>query len=410
MDKDNNVTQQKRFEDFIIVLVKYRKIILWNTGIVTLLAILISLLMPNWYTSTASIVTPKKKSGLFGDIAGFSTAIKDISRTLGRLGSTSEEAFNYLAILQSRSSIEKVIDKFNIREVYDFSAKAPIEDVIGAFEENVQFNVEDEGNITVKVSDKYPQRAADMANYFVQILNEISIELGIAEARSNREFVEKRYEQLKIDLKNIEDSLKYFSEKYSVYAIDEQTKAAIQAAAEIKGLIMLEEIKLEVLRKTMSESSPEIHQAKLQINEMKKKLNQMKFGKEHLTKESLSLFVPFGDIPEVGIQYLRLKRDFEIQTKLMEFLLPIFEQSKIEEQKNIPVVLVLDKAVPAEKKSNPKRSLIVLAAFLISFFLSICFVLIKNSFEEIKNEHSRYQKLMEEVFIPIRRMFTFWKR
>ncbi|MBM4175167.1 MAG: hypothetical protein FJ213_03190 [Ignavibacteria bacterium] len=410
MNKENNSEQQKRFEDFIIVLVKYRRIILWNTGIVTLLAVIISLLMPNWYTSTASILSPKKKSGLFGDIAGFSTAIKDISRTLGRLGTTSDEAFNYLAILQSRSSFEKVIRKFNIREVYDFSESAPIENVIGAFEDNVQFNVEDEGNITIKVSDKDPKRAADMANYFVQVLNDISIELGVAEARNNREFIEKRYEQLKVDLKNIEDSLKMFSEKYSVYAIDEQTKAAIQAAAEIKSLIMIEEIKLEVLRKTMDESSPEIQQAKLQIKEMNSKLNQMKFGREKLNKESLSLFVPFGDIPEVGIQYLRLKRDFEIQTKLMEFLLPIFEQSKIEEQKNIPVVLVLDVAVPAEKKSSPKRSIIVLASFLISFFLSICFVLIKNSFVEIKNEHSRYKKLREEIFLPMQRMFAFRKK
>lgn len=410
MNKENNNAQQKRFEDFIIVLVEYRKIILWNTGIVTLFVIIITLLMSNWYTSTASILSPKKKSGLFGDIAGFSTAIKDISRTLGRLGTTSDEAFNYLAILQSRSSMEKVINKFNIREVYEFSSSAPIEDVIGTFEDNTQFNVEDEGNITIKVSDKDPKRAADMANYFVQVLNEISIELGMAEARGNREFIEKRYEQLKVDLKNIEDSLKHFSQKYSVYAIDEQTKAAIHAAAEIKGLIMLEEIKLEVLRKTMNESSPEILQSKLQISEMKKKLNQMKFGKEDLNKETLSLFVPFGDIPEVGIQYLRLKRDFEIQTKLMEFLLPIFEQAKIEEQKNIPVVLVLDQAVPAEKKSSPKRSIIVIAAFLISLFLSVCFVLIKNSLAEIKNEHSRYQKLREGIFIPIQRMFAFRKK
>src|SRR4030066_23522 len=325
------VSKSKTFEDFIIILVKWRKIIFWNTLIITLAAVVISLLIDKWYISTASILPPKKKGGLFGDIAGFSSTIKDLSKTLGRLGATSDEAFNYLAILQSRTASIKVIDKFNLRDVYEIDEDKPIETLIDALKNKFDFNVEDEGTVTINVSDKSPKRAADMANYYVEILNEISIELSTREAKSNRGFIETRYNQVLVDIKDIEDSLKIFSQKFNIYGIEEQTK--------------------------------------------------------------------------VGVKSVRLMRDYEIQTRLMEFILPIYEQAKIEEQKEIPVVLVLDKGMPAERKSAPKRAIIVLAAFLISLLLGISYVLILESFQNLKNEEARYQTFRNGIILPLKHFF-----
>jgi len=394
--------KEKRFEDFLIVLVKWRKVIFWNTFIVTIAAIIFSLTLDNWYTSKASILPPKKKGGLFGDVAGFSTAIKDISKTLGRLGSTSEEAYNYLALLKSRSASELVIKKFDLRNVYKIDSDKPFEDVITELEANVNFNVEDEGNVSISVQDKNPSRASKMANYYVQILNNMSINLSTQEAKNNRIFIEKRYQQLIRDIKVVEDSMKYFSQTYNIYGIEEQTKAAISAAAQLKSQIEMTQLELEMLKISLDENHPVILQKQLQVNGMKEKLKEMKYGESIPTTD---LFIPFKEIPEVGIQYLRIMRDFEMQTKLMEFLLPIYEQSKIEEQKEIPVVLVLDEAVPAQKKSGPKRSLVVLISFLLSFFFSTSFVLVKNTFSEIKFQTERFQKLREGIIIPLQKSF-----
>ncbi len=401
----SNIAEKKNprgFEDFLIVLVKWRKILFWNTFIVTICVLIFSLTLDNWYTSKASILPPKKKGGLFGDVAGFSTAIKDISKTLGRLGSTSDEAYNYLALLKSRSASERVIKKFDLRNVYEIDDDKPSEDVLKELDNNVNFNVEDEGNVSISVQDKDPNRAAKMANFYVQILNEMSINLSTQEARNNRIFIEKRYNQLLLDISAVEDSMKYFSQKYNIYGIEEQTKAAISVAAELKSQIEINQIELDMMKISLEETHPIVIQKQLQVNSMKAKLKEMKFGDDISTTE---FFIPFKEIPEVGIKYLRIRRDFEMQTKLMEFLLPIYEQAKIEEQKEIPVVLILDAAVPAEKKSSPKRSLIVLAAFLLSLFFSTSYVLIKNSFSEIKNQPERFQKLREGIIIPLKNTF-----
>ncbi|MDR3625187.1 MAG: GNVR domain-containing protein, partial [Ignavibacteriaceae bacterium] len=116
----------------------------------------------------------------------------------------------------------------------------------------------------------------------------------------------------------------------------------------------------------------------------------MNFGIDDKLKSSLNLFIPFEKIPETGIKYVRLTRDYEIQTKLMEFIYPIFEQAKIQEQEDIPAVLVVDKAVPPEKKSAPKRLLIVAVTFFLSFIFSVGYVIVKESYFSLMKDEDRY--------------------
>ncbi len=394
MNELNDSQNEKRFEDLLIILLKYKRIIFINVIIVTLAAVIVSLILPNKYTAQASFISPKKKSGLFGDIAGFSSTISNISKVLGgRLGTVTEDAYNYLVILQSRTAALKVIDKFNLREVYKIDNKRPIEDILDELDNNVKFNVEDEGNIVISVTDRSPQRAADIANYYVEILNEMSINLAIKEAKNNREFIEKRFFELQDTIKFLEDSLKKFSKNYNVLEIQEQVKGAITVAAQLKAEVELAKIERDLLKNNLGESHPLVVQSELKLKELNKRLGAMKFGEDQNLKSSINFFIPFEKIPETGVLYLRLMRDYEIQNKLLEFIYPIYEQAKIEEQKNIPVVVVVDQAIPPEKKSSPKRTLIVVASFLLSLFFSIAYVLVKNSFDEMKNDENRYQKI-----------------
>lgn len=394
MNQPNDARNAKKFEDFLIILFKYKRIILLNVLIVTIAAVIVSLLLPNKYTAQASFISPKKKGGLFGDIAGFSSTISNISKVLGgRLGTVTEDAYNYLVILQSRTAALKVIDKFNLREVYEIDSDKPIEDVLDELDNNVKFNVEDEGNIVISVTDRSPKRASEMANYYVEILNEMSINLAIKEAKNNREFIEKRFFEIQDTIRFLEDSLKKFSRNYNVLELQEQVKGAITLAAQLKAEVELAKIERDLLKNNLGESHPLVIQSELKLKELNKRLSSMKFGEESNLKSSINFFIPFEKIPETGILYLRLMRDYEIQNKLLEFIYPIYEQAKIEEQKNIPVVLVVDQAIPPEKKSSPKRTLIVVASFLLSFFFSVAYILVRNSFDELKKDEHHYQKI-----------------
>jgi len=118
-----------------------------------------------------------------------------------------------------------------------------------------------------------------------------------------------------------------------------------------------------MLEKTTTSDNSVRRTTILELNALRDQLRKMKYGSPS-KNDDFQVFTPFDKAPEIGIQYLRKYREVEIQSKLLELLLPLFEQAKIEEQRNTPSVIVLDTAVPATKPSKPKRLLILaLAAF-----------------------------------------------
>jgi capsule polysaccharide export protein KpsE/RkpR len=111
---------------------------------------------------------------------------------------------------------------------------------------------------------------------------------------------------------------------------------------------------------------------KTQVDILKKRIEELK-NNSKLSYPSNVLF-PFSKLPDVAISYYRAFREVEIQTKIMEFVLPMYEQALVEEQKSVPNLLVVDKAVPPQLKDSPKKAFIILAAFFLGFFVHLIFV------------------------------------
>lgn len=390
--------------DYFYVLYKWRKFIVVNVFILTLIAVVVALLLPVQYKATATVIAPRK-TDIFGGLGMFSQSIREFAPFLRGLSGTQLPLFTYLAILNSRTAMEKVVNKFDLIKVYGIKDSS-MEKAVKKLRGNTDFEIDENGVLVINVYDEDRRRAADMANYFVEVLNEINIKLNIEEAKNNRIVIERRYLQNLADLKAAEDTLKKFQQRYGIYYLPEQAKAAVEAAAELEAQIIAEEVKLGILQRQLGDDASEVRAVKIQIEEMKKRLNQMKEGNERL-KNEMTLFVPFKNMPELGLQYLRLYREYEIQNKLLEFIVPLYEQAKIEEQKNVPVVQVLDYAVPPEKKARPFRTLIVLSVFASALVLFVILTFVLNFIE--------YKMQTSEIFVNnrfinlVRRIKSFYE-
>jgi tyrosine-protein kinase Etk/Wzc len=358
--------------DFLSVIIMYRKFISRFVMICFLGTIIIAFLLPKWYKSTASVF-PAEKADLLGGLEGISSIAKSFSsaKSLASLGSNSE-IDRYLAILKSSTVLDAVIQKFDLVHVYDITSY-PGENTVKALLSNVEFTIEEEGNLTITVYDKNPQRAADIANYFVEMLNKTNTELQIQNARGNRQFIEERYKKNIVDLAASEDSLKAFQKKYHVIALPEQIEASIKAAAEISGQLTIKEVQANVLRRTQSEDNPSVIASQIEIDEFRNKLSQMNSG-VHPTKNEMNVFVPFSKMPDLGGEYIRWFREVEIQYKILQLITPLYEQAKVEENRQTPSVLILDKAGPAERKAKPKILLYAILSFVISIVVALLIV------------------------------------
>ena len=382
--------------DLLEVFTRYRRFIVWFVLVCTIVTTTVALLMPKWYKSTASVF-PAEKADLFGALEGVSSLVKSFSPA-GALSSLTgnQETDRYLAILKSGTVLNAVIQKFDLVRVYDITSY-PREKTVKQLLSNVDFTVEAEGNLTITVYDKDPQRAADMANFFVELLNETNTELQAQNARGNRQFVEERYKKNLVDLASAEDSLRVFQKRHGIIAMPEQTEASIKAAAEISAQLALKEVEVGVLRRTQSTDNPAVMAGQIEVDELKNKLSQMGTVGANVGKD-MKVFIPFREVPDLGMEYLRRYRDVEIQYKILQFITPLYEQAKVEERRQTPSVIVLDKAAPAERKSKPKASLWGLIGLVVSLLLSILVIFLMELNSRLRRRYTKdYEGLVGEL-------------
>ncbi len=353
--------------DYLVVITKHRKFVFQFVVISVLLAaIMLFLVMSRWYKATTVIMPPKQKNslGLLSSVLRSSGASS--LRSLGLGGPVSDELLQYQTILKSRRCMDAVIDRFDLMNVYKASTKY---DAVKELEENMTISLgKEEVSLEIIMYDTDRLRVAEMANYFVATLDKIYLEISVAEAKSNREFLEHRYLQNLRDLKDAEDSLKIFQKKTGVYSIPEQLKAGIEAAAEVQSQITLREVQIGILSKTTTLDNEVRERLTMEINALRQRMSSFQTG-DDIKKGQFQIFPPFDSAPELGVQYFRFYRQVELQGKILELILPLYEQAKIEEQRDTPSMLILDNAVPPEKASKPRRLLITAIVFVASIII-----------------------------------------
>lgn len=336
---------------------------------------IVAFLMTPQFKGTTSVFAAEK-ADLFSPLEGVTTLLNKMTpRGLAALGGN-PELDRYSAILKSGRVMGEVIRKFDLVNVYHITSY-PGENTVKQLLENIEFTTESEGTLTVTVYDEDPQRAADMANYFIEQLNATNAALQVVNARGNRVFIEERYQKNIADLAAAEDSLKVFQKKFGLVAMPQQMDASIKAGAELMAQLAMKEVEVGVLSRTLSAENDVVVASRMEIAELKKKIEEMNRGNGPADGE-MHILVPFRSIPDLGAEYVRKFRAVEVQYKIMQFLTPLYEQAKIEERRQTPSVIVLDRAYPAERKSRPKRSLIVLGGMFVGLFGSLGFVALSD--------------------------------
>lgn len=372
---ENGVTpKEAKFSDYIYVLYKWKKFLLINLFLVGLMATLFAFLLPNKYKATATImIPPSDQMGLGGltSLLGGKSSIASMGSKIFGVSNTSEDIL--LGIINSRTALTDVINKFNLMEYYEINDNK-IDKALKAFKNDISCDPNEFGMIDFSILNKDPNVSAEMANYLVSLVDSMNIKLNIERAKNNRLYIESRYFQNINDLKSAEDSLYKFQRKYGIVAVPEQLEVTVKAAAEIEALLMKKEMESFFILQGYGENSPQYQGLQAEVNLLKKKVQELK-NSPNLGASSNILFA-FKEMPNIAIQYLRTYREVEIQQSILEIVMPIYEQAKVEEQKSIPTIMVIDRAVPPQLKDSPKRSVIILGMLFIFSFLFIPFVFI----------------------------------
>jgi len=386
---------------------KRRKLILAITLSITAISGIISFFITPVYKATAKIIPLASQKQSFIPIPS------DMLGLMGLLGTEfgGSRAATIKAILQSRELAKRVIENTGIKKylygkLWDEKSgsirkdipphKIPSDDELAEkfLKENLAVT-EDKKTGVIEISiffPKEPTLSAAIANEYIEELSKIVNERAYTVAKKNRIFLEERVKQTELKLSQVEQYFKDFQQKYNVVAIDKQMEEGLKIYAELVAKLSEKEMQLEVMRKITSPDNPEVVTLNYEISELRKKIRELEEGqkvmqvKGYILDRSKKLIIPLENVPELAMEYLRRRRELEIQNEIYKVLLRALEQARIEEEKETLSFEVVDYAYTPRFKYKPKRKLIVMVSFVSSLFASIFLALFLDSIQNRREQ------------------------
>jgi len=385
------------FYDLLYILVKNRKTIIWITAGFTVFALVLSLLIPKKYKATATLMPPASQSMSLMSLAFKAGMPSDPE--VGGVGFmpgmvTPSDIFAFM--LKNGAITGRVIDQCGLVKHYKKDkqlSKDPgkaLYNVNKKLDKATAIKVTEERFITVTVEDKSPDKAAEIANCYGDVLNSIYSGLNMSQGQRAREFIENRVKQEEVLLREMEDSLRVFQKRYRTVSITEEMKALIEMSAKIEADIMTKRIELEALKTYSTKDNSQIKILTTEIDKAEQQLNNLMVGGKDRT-----LFIPFAKAPDIGAELTRRMRGVRIHQEVYALLVEQLELAKILEAKDTPKIQFLERASPPWKKSWPKRSLIVLFGLITGFSIGVGYIMISYYWISYINNNVNSERINE---------------
>jgi tyrosine-protein kinase Etk/Wzc len=371
--------------DYWNVLWKRRRLLSGLFTVAVTAGLIISLLLPKIYESTATLL-PQLESNEMGGLgallsaSGAGSAAQSLGISLPGAPATPVDLF--VAMLKSRIMADAAIKQFNLMALYETKT---LEDARRHLQEDTRISVTKEKVIKVTVEGTSAQLAADLANFYVSQLDHLNRNLNVSKAGQNRRFIEQRLTETKVGLVKAEEDLRDFQMKNKTVAVEAQSKAMIEAAAHLQAQIAAQEVQLQVMSTYLSTDNPQLMPLRSSLQELRKQLYMMesgKGGKGMLPGDRLH--PAMITVPLLALDYGRLMRELKVQETLYTLLTSQYEQAKLVEARDTPTVQVLDQAVPAEKKSKPSIRLNMMIAGFLSLFIGMFLAFFLEYLERIR--------------------------
>ena len=350
---------------------RWRKRIIIICAITALGSVIICLLLPNYYKSSA-IFYAASPNLAFPEPVGME------SRETEYYGEK-EDMDRVLTIAESKEIAEYLIDKYNLFAHYEIDSVGEKADykVMKHFRklydvERTKFNA-----IEISIEDKEKELARDMINDAWKKINEIGQQIIKESQRVELATRRRTVENKEAEMKKLNDSLAFLRGWFGIYNTQTQADHLAEMIAETESNLALAKAKKKIYAGLGERYRDSIIQANAIIEGA---AEQLKGHKAKLDKfnEGMALVEAMEDIQKEASEQLAMNREREKQlasTLASEFT----------------AIYLVSPGETAINKSRPFRSVLVLASVFIAFLFSVIGVLLVEAYRSVN-----WQKVLHE--------------
>lgn len=308
---------------------KKRKVLIIVTIIVAITSTIVSFLITPLFLSTAIVFPAATSSVSFSEQRNAKSSAMDFGEE--------EQAEQLVQILQSSRIREKIIEEFKLLKHYEIDEKDPNKyfKLNKQYSNHISFTRTKFGSIRIDVLDRDAELAATMANKIVDLIDSVKNEMITERTIPAFEVNKRKKEQMEKDRDDILRKL--------------------DSLAEL-GVIPLE-VRSNLFQAYVDSKNPKDRE------ELKKKIDiNMKDGSMY-----------------DGLEYMRNEKI----VKLEDFKVA-YEQAESDANAKFNHKFIVEKAVKADRKEKPKKSIIIIVSTLAGLFTTLFALLLLEKYKELK--------------------------
>ena len=405
------------------IMCEHKPVVFCIVGVCTLVALVISFLLPKQYESTTLVQT---RTATKMDISGAASAIAALG--LGGLGggSVASPTMNYIELMKSRTVLDPIIDSIDFDTEKKPTAKEFAKSMLDIK------NTKGTNLIEVTARGKSPEEAQTQSLLM--------------------KFLDERIHSTKDEMEKSEDTLAQFSREHKVYSPTDQAKAVIEQMASydkeigkaeveaasaqaslsaaneklgeqksgskeynisdngtvqrLRDQIVSKRVELAGLEQNYTELHPSVQKAQKELEQLQSSLNAEVISSvdsgvttlnpthSELSKEralaSVNLAVAeaseqalkaqrskreeeLGTFPDDVAEYMRLTREVKIKNEVYANLVKQYEQNRLQAAMESMDIQIIDPAnLPDEDRpAAPRKMLITAIGFVLGMLLSM---------------------------------------
>lgn len=370
--------------DVFNILWRRKFLIIFLTFIFAAGSLTYALLATVIYRAECRIMPP---SGNSSRMAGIAAQLGGLADFVG-LGGVSAPGQTLVGILQGNTVVDAIIDKFNIMEEMSMDIRLKAR---SAVLKNLEA-AEDakSGIISVAYLHEDPQRAADIANAFVEELQKKLGDISAIDAQQKREFYDEQMRKAEAELTKVENEMMNYQQDSGIIAFEAQAQSLLSSIASLKNQIAAKNVQISSMQSYARPDNPKLRVAKSELEAMTKELHRLEEEQMRVDSSrrnrvlSNDLSLSTGQIPELGIEYQRHVRRLRFAAAKYEALLRQYENAKLSEASDLSTITIIDPATPPDDKYRPRRAQICIIGTAAGMFLGIFLAFVFEHIREVK--------------------------
>lgn len=338
---------------------------------------------PNFYIPEAHVIITDSGGGGTADLLK-AAGLSGLAGLAGVGGAGPSASGLAVKIASTNLFLDRIASDFDFYNRYNLIGSVkPKTMARRMIKKNLTFTMDaNSGMMTVGYESTDKALATDIVNRIIELLEEQFAVIAVDKNRTQLGLVGRKLRDVEAEMLRLQGELNKLQSRYSTFDLAALAKEQAGKLASFRAELLQKSLEVDSYSSVVGIEDPALRKLKAERDALRANIAKLEKG----YNENGVVVPPEAELPQLVLQYSRLKGDLEVQRKIYETLIQQQELIKLQVESVPPTFQIYEKAVVPERKAGPNRPKVCMIVAAASFFFSIALAFLVDYFaRSLKN-------------------------